>query len=186
MFMAILLRQMGMDSEEIAEVDVRRRLWGYPDLVKKFRDGVLPAIAEANERIRIARDERSQEDITMGSLRSASEGRVQDEGPSGSVLPQMPSIQTACEGDASEPSVATQKDVQPDKLVQETNCLPFDRCFLSTATSANIEAFESPHEDMISQPEVPEIGNTAILRSVIVIPEEVTPTVGENTAKDTC
>lgn len=119
-----------MDSEEVAERQIGRKLWGYPDLVKKFHEEVRPALVEAREK----RGDEQRRFMMMwqafnGPHLSALEG--QDEVQTASVEPSPP----ASIDDALEPLVVTRIDGKPESQVQPSNPHPTsDRRSLPTAT----------------------------------------------------
>lgn len=57
----IPLRWIRIDSEEDAERYIERKLWGYPRLVRKFREEVRPALVEAREKGREMEMEQQRE-----------------------------------------------------------------------------------------------------------------------------
>lgn len=136
MYSRNLLRLFEMYSEEVAERQIGRKLWGYPDLVKKFHEEVRPALVEAREK----RGDEQRRFMMMwqafnGPHLSALEG--QDEAQTASVKPSPP----ASLDDALEPLAVTRIDAKPENQVQPNNPHPTsDRRSLPTATLTISEA----------------------------------------------
>lgn len=155
----VVIRQTGFHSEGYAERRISVMLWGYPDLFKKFQEGLLPALAEARKE---RRQGHSPEPIVP---EVAVESR-----DSITILPPLPG-HTAVFADGPGPSNATQADVNLDNHAQR------DEHTLFTAGGGT-----DPQESMPGDPSLltdgPVIGVGATLLNVI---EEVISTLENET-----
>lgn len=148
-------------SEELAEGYIRRELWGYPALVKKFFDDVRPALVEAREKRRREREiEERQNTITEHadnvSLHHGPEVVVQDK-DTASVSIQSNQPATLNKGPG--PSDETHTDTQQDTESQADDPLRTTDEHLPLAVSGNTGALETTSGDPIQQ--VPAIQDEA-------------------------
>lgn len=122
MLIMIPLRWIRIDSEEDAERYIERKLWGYPRLVRKFREEVRPALVEARKKEREKEMEQQQETTTehdgnnVLDLEPGNVGQDKETTVASSVTPQT--SQPASFDDGSVPLVTTQVDVQPRSQVE--------------------------------------------------------------------
>lgn len=71
-----------MHREGYAEYHIKKELWGYPDLLKRFCARVRPALVEARDSKKVQRDKEEQEGRELGHINTdpphpTSDGRDQ-------------------------------------------------------------------------------------------------------------
>lgn len=130
-------------------------LWGYPSLVKKFDEGVRPALSEAREERRREREKAERQDTTTehdGNDFLVPEVVSHDKNDTTPVPPQ--SSPTAPLDDEPEHLDMTKTGAQPDSHRHPDNHPPtLDEHALLTA-SGNIETFEPLFGDPIQMPDI--------------------------------
>lgn len=131
---------------------IRRKLWGYPDLVEEFHDSVRPLLVKArdNRRMRRRRGHRGNKDSVPAP---AVVGQEEDDTASN---PHQ-SSQTAPPDDGPGPSGVKKTDVQDDR----------------PTASTSVEALDPTFGDPDFPLDVPRIGEGSHLSNEIV---EVTST----------
>lgn len=134
---------------------LRARLWGYPDLVKKLFDVLVPALVEEHEKKRRVREEVEQQNLTMEHI---------DDGPE--VVAEDKEDTAPAPSQSNESAVVDHGTGLPDVRNPESQGQPedhspaLDERPLPTAASATMEALEPTPGVSIPQTNMEEAAGT--------------------------